>query len=94
MFLSWLKTLYFQNFYPVNFLRNVGVQHVNTPYVFLTDIDFLPMFGLYVYLRKTLQNLHPDDSKKVGKLCMLFDRQFDGWGIIIVSLYKCMGVKY
>lgn len=52
------------NFYPVNFLRNVGVQHVNTPYVFLTDIDFLPMLGLYSYLRKTLQNLHPDDSKK------------------------------
>lgn len=55
----------FQNFYPVNFLRNVGIQHVDTPYIFLTDIDFLPMFGLYGYLRKTLQTLHPDHSKKV-----------------------------
>ncbi|KAK4319840.1 hypothetical protein Pmani_009257 [Petrolisthes manimaculis] len=52
------------SFYPVNFLRNVGIQHVDTPYIFLTDIDFLPMFGLYGYLRKTLQTLHPDHSKK------------------------------
>ncbi|KAL7647737.1 UNVERIFIED_CONTAM: hypothetical protein RMT77_001346 [Armadillidium vulgare] len=52
------------NFYPVNYLRNVGLHHVTTPYVFLTDIDFLPMFGLYSYMQKTLQSLHPDDSKK------------------------------
>ncbi|CAL4062930.1 unnamed protein product [Meganyctiphanes norvegica] len=52
------------NFYPVNFLRNVGIHHISTPYVFLTDIDFVPMMGLYSYMRKTLTNVHSDDSKK------------------------------
>lgn len=52
------------NFYPVNFLRNVALQQVNTPYVFLTDIDFLPMFGLYGYLKKSVQVLDLESSKK------------------------------
>ena len=55
----------FQSFYPVNFLRNVALQQVNTPYVFLTDIDFLPMYGLYPYLKKSIQVLNLDSSKKV-----------------------------
>uniref|UniRef100_A0A8C0YTN8 LARGE xylosyl- and glucuronyltransferase 1 n=2 Tax=Cyprinus carpio TaxID=7962 RepID=A0A8C0YTN8_CYPCA len=38
-------------FYPVNLLRNVAMGQVNTPYMFLSDIDFLPMYGLYEYLR-------------------------------------------
>lgn len=38
-------------FYPVNLLRNVAMKHVGTPYMFLSDIDFLPMYGLYEYLR-------------------------------------------
>ncbi|KAG8224788.1 hypothetical protein J437_LFUL002233 [Ladona fulva] len=52
------------NFYPVNFLRNVGLQQVNTPYVFLTDIDFLPMYGLYASLKKSIQLLNLASSKK------------------------------
>ncbi|XP_038636240.1 LARGE xylosyl- and glucuronyltransferase 1-like [Scyliorhinus canicula] len=38
-------------FYPVNMLRNTAMKHVNTPYMFLSDIDFLPMYGLCEYLR-------------------------------------------
>ena len=38
------------NFYPVNYLRNVALENTNTSYVFLSDIDFLPMVGLYQYL--------------------------------------------
>lgn len=38
-------------FYPVNLLRNVAMKHLGTPYMFLSDIDFLPMYGLYEYLR-------------------------------------------
>ncbi|XP_066490805.1 xylosyl- and glucuronyltransferase LARGE2 isoform X2 [Tiliqua scincoides] len=44
-------------FYPVNFLRNVALKNVQTPYVFLTDIDFLPMYGLYDYLRTSILQL-------------------------------------
>uniref|UniRef100_A0A8B9HBR0 LARGE xylosyl- and glucuronyltransferase 1 n=1 Tax=Astyanax mexicanus TaxID=7994 RepID=A0A8B9HBR0_ASTMX len=46
-------------FYPVNLLRNV-----NTPYMFLSDIDFLPMYGLYEYLRKSVVQLDMANTKK------------------------------
>ncbi|XP_064878135.1 xylosyl- and glucuronyltransferase LARGE1 [Oncorhynchus nerka] len=51
-------------FYPVNLLRNVAVRQVNTPYMFLSDIDFLPMYGLYEYLRKSVVQLDMANSKK------------------------------
>ena len=38
------------NFYPVNYLRNVALVNTHTPYVFLSDVDFLPMVGLNRYL--------------------------------------------
>uniref|UniRef100_A0A8C9VUU7 LARGE xylosyl- and glucuronyltransferase 2 n=1 Tax=Scleropages formosus TaxID=113540 RepID=A0A8C9VUU7_SCLFO len=44
-------------FYPVNLLRNIALRQANTPYVFLTDVDFLPMYGLYSYLRKSIVQL-------------------------------------
>ncbi|OPJ82922.1 glycosyltransferase-like protein LARGE2 [Patagioenas fasciata monilis] len=44
-------------FYPINLLRNVALANTQTPYVFLTDIDFLPMYGLYDYLRSSIQQL-------------------------------------
>lgn len=37
--------------YPVNQLRNVALAQAITPYVFLSDIDFLPAYSLYDYLR-------------------------------------------
>lgn len=45
------------NFYPINTLRNIALEQVNTPYVFLLDIDFLPMFGLYTYLKSMIRTL-------------------------------------
>ncbi|XP_059578767.1 xylosyl- and glucuronyltransferase LARGE2 isoform X2 [Alligator mississippiensis] len=44
-------------FYPINLLRNVALTNAQTPYVFLTDIDFLPMYSLYDYLRSSIQQL-------------------------------------
>nr|BAC03909.1 unnamed protein product [Homo sapiens] len=38
--------------YPVNQLRNVALAQALTPYVFLSDIDFLPAYSLYDYLRE------------------------------------------
>lgn len=37
--------------YPINQLRNVALAQALTPYVFLSDIDFLPAYSLYDYLR-------------------------------------------
>ncbi|CAL1265883.1 unnamed protein product [Larinioides sclopetarius] len=51
-------------FYPVNLLRNVALQQVTTPFVFLTDIDFLPMYGLYEYLKKSVASMGLESSTK------------------------------
>ncbi|XP_028583012.2 xylosyl- and glucuronyltransferase LARGE2 isoform X2 [Podarcis muralis] len=50
-------------FYPVNFLRNVALKNAQTSYVFLTDIDFLPMYGLYDYLRTSILQLELPQRK-------------------------------
>lgn len=51
-------------FYPVNYLRNAALQQVKTPYVFLSDIDFLPMYGLYEYLKKAASTMDITTEKK------------------------------
>ncbi|XP_041131027.1 LARGE xylosyl- and glucuronyltransferase 2 [Polyodon spathula] len=51
-------------FYPVNLLRNIALRNANTPYVFLADVDFLPMYGLYDYLRKSIIQLDMAHTKK------------------------------
>ncbi|KAG7482156.1 LARGE xylosyl-and glucuronyltransferase 2 [Solea senegalensis] len=51
-------------FYPVNLVRNIALKNANTPYVFLTDVDFLPMYGLYDYLRKSVVQLDMAHTKK------------------------------
>ncbi|GBP77885.1 LARGE xylosyl- and glucuronyltransferase 2 [Eumeta japonica] len=53
--------------YPVNYLRNVALENVNTPYVFLMDVDFVPMVGLYNHLRKALRLMSPAPQKKRTK---------------------------
>lgn len=63
------------SFYPVNFLRNVAISRVWTSYVFLTDIDFLPMFGLYAYLTRTLNALSPRDAHKKAWVVPAFETQ-------------------
>ncbi|CAG9571674.1 unnamed protein product [Danaus chrysippus] len=50
--------------YPVNYLRNVALENVNTPYVFLMDADFVPMAGLYRYLRESIKVINPYPQKK------------------------------
>uniref|UniRef100_A0A914WFW9 Glycosyltransferase-like protein LARGE2 n=1 Tax=Plectus sambesii TaxID=2011161 RepID=A0A914WFW9_9BILA len=40
--------------YPVNYLRNVALNASMTPFVYLADVDFLPMFGLYDVLRQAV----------------------------------------
>ncbi|XP_075282859.1 xylosyl- and glucuronyltransferase LARGE2 [Opisthocomus hoazin] len=50
-------------FYPINLLRNMALANAQTPYVFLTDIDFLPMYGLYDYLRNSIQQLELPQRK-------------------------------
>lgn len=51
-------------FYPINKLRNVALAQVTTPYVFLSDIDFLPMAGLYEYLKRSVAQVGMSESRK------------------------------
>lgn len=44
-------------FYPVNHLRNVALSNVKTPYVYLSDIDFLPMRYVYYYIKEAIRVL-------------------------------------
>lgn len=50
-------------FYPINRLRNTALENVNTPFVFLTDIDFLPAYQLYENLKSSL-SLEPQMDRK------------------------------
>ncbi|XP_013191389.2 xylosyl- and glucuronyltransferase LARGE1 isoform X2 [Amyelois transitella] len=50
--------------YPVNYLRNVALSNVDTPYVFLMDADFVPMVGLYEHLREAIRLTNPYPQKK------------------------------
>lgn len=43
--------------YPINKLRNIALKNAITPYVFLSDIDFLPQANLYDYLRLTITEM-------------------------------------
>ena len=43
--------VWLQDFFPVNFLRNVALENAETKYVFLTDIDFEPMPKLDIRLQ-------------------------------------------
>lgn len=43
--------------YPVNHLRNVALSYARTPYVYLSDIDFMPMPGLYYYTMEAVRVL-------------------------------------
>lgn len=51
------------DFYPINRLRNIALENVNTPFVFLTDIDFLPAYQLYESLKSSL-SLEPQMDRK------------------------------
>lgn len=57
--------------YPVNYLRNVALKYVNTEFVFLSDIDFLPMYGLYHHLQEVLQTM--DSNEKVALVVPAFE---------------------
>lgn len=46
-----------QDIYPVNYLRNVGLNNVETPFVFLSDVDFIPSLGCYHNIKKHLEQM-------------------------------------
>lgn len=51
-------------YYPINYLRNAAIEQVHTEFMFLSDIDFLPMYGLYEYLKKAVTMADLSNRKK------------------------------
>jgi hypothetical protein len=47
----------FQDFYPINYLRNVALKFAETDNVFLSDIDFVPGTDAYPMLKKAASHL-------------------------------------
>lgn len=52
-------------FYPVNYLRNIALENARTPFVFLSDVDFVPVPGMYSSLKQTLRNTAKVNRKAV-----------------------------
>ncbi|KAL1786152.1 glycosyltransferase LARGE2 isoform X1 [Sigmodon hispidus] len=59
--------------YPVNQLRNVALAQALTPYVFLSDVDFLPAYSLYDYLRASLEQLELGSGQKAALVVPAFE---------------------
>lgn len=51
--------------YPINVLRNVALQNVNTPYVFLSDVDLIPMSTLQQHIKTFIADLKLNTTKRV-----------------------------
>lgn len=63
------------DFYPINHLRNIALENVNTPYVFLSDIDFLPMYTLYEYIKYSLSLEPASQMNKRALIVPAFESQ-------------------
>ena len=50
----------------MNYLRNIALDHARTEYVFLTDIDFLPMVNMYNYLKEACNKYDIHNKKTVS----------------------------
>ena len=50
--------------YPINYIRNVALNSVTTPYVFLNDFEMLPSYGCYVSMKKAIEEELDFDARK------------------------------
>ncbi|XP_012645495.2 xylosyl- and glucuronyltransferase LARGE2 isoform X1 [Microcebus murinus] len=59
--------------YPINQLRNVALAQALTPYVFLSDVDFLPAYSLYDSLRASIEQLGLGSRRKAALVVPAFE---------------------
>jgi hypothetical protein len=62
-------------FYPINYLRNIALNSVNTEYTFLVDVDFLPSNRLYQVLREKITTFIINRSTKRCFVIPAFEMQ-------------------
>ncbi|CAG9768004.1 unnamed protein product [Ceutorhynchus assimilis] len=66
-------------FYPINTLRNTGLNHIKTPYSFLIDIDFTPMRSLFEILKENIKSI--GDLKKKALIVPAFEAKEPNIGL-------------
>ena len=55
-----------QEFYPVNFLRNLVLNNTKFKYSLLSDVDFMPSYGSYQYILDMLNRGSLKDNQVCG----------------------------
>ncbi|KAK2579800.1 hypothetical protein KPH14_008682 [Odynerus spinipes] len=61
--------------YPINYLRNVAMSYVSTPFIFQLDVDFLPQYGLYESLMNHIAELRVGESHKIALIVPAFETE-------------------
>ncbi|XP_063992577.1 xylosyl- and glucuronyltransferase LARGE2s-like isoform X2 [Diachasmimorpha longicaudata] len=62
-------------YYPVNYLRNIAISQVSTPYIFQIDVDFLPQVDLYENLMSYIVKLNLTGTDKTALIVPAFETQ-------------------
>ncbi|XP_011299721.1 glycosyltransferase-like protein LARGE2 isoform X2 [Fopius arisanus] len=62
-------------YYPVNYLRNIAISRVSTPYIFQVDVDFLPQVDLYENLQLYMMKLNLTEVDKTALIVAAFETQ-------------------
>lgn len=71
-----MKLLLFnQELYPINYLRNIAISYVSTPFIFQLDVDFLPQFGLHENLMNNINRLNINESDKIALIVPAFETE-------------------
>ena len=64
--------------YPINYIRNVALDSVITPYVFLNDFEMLPNYDSYVSMKKAIKELFITTKKKIALVIPAFETSGNG----------------
>ncbi|XP_034937616.1 LARGE xylosyl- and glucuronyltransferase 1-like isoform X2 [Chelonus insularis] len=62
-------------FYPINYLRNVAISQIPTPYIFQLDVDFLPPVDLYEKLMSYILKSNTSELEKKAFIIPAFETQ-------------------
>ena len=59
--------------YPINYIRNVALDSVTTPYVFLDDLDLLPNYGSFLLMKKAIHKYNLQFHQKTALVIPAFE---------------------
>ena len=53
----------FQKYYPINYVRNVAIREVTTPYYVMVDVDFAAQPSLFDSIQQNIKSLKAHQKK-------------------------------